>query len=157
MDSLRKIREKNHITQQKASELCGISLRTYQRYENDPQRQNSLVYKAILDRLNEEFLVDEEHGILSVEQIRETCAPIFDEYDIRYCFLFGSYAKNKATPVSDVDLVYSGDVHGIKHCALAEKLRQALHKVVDLLDDRQIHKSMNLMNEVLADGIKIYG
>ena len=35
------------------------------------------------------------------------CSSVFGNYSIDYCYLFGSYAKGKATEVSDVDLLIS--------------------------------------------------
>jgi predicted nucleotidyltransferase len=71
--------------------------------------------------------------------------------------LFGSYAKGKATPMSDVDLFVNTSVTGLKFFGLIEELREALKKKVDLLDRRQIEGNFELTNEILKDGIKIYG
>jgi hypothetical protein len=48
-----------------------------------------------------------------------------------FCYLFGSYAKGKAKPTSDVDFLISADVRGLEFYGLVE--------------------------EILKDGIKIYG
>ena len=44
----------------------------------------------------------------------------------------GSYAKGKATETSDIDLFVSDSITGLKFYELAEKLRESLHKKVDL-------------------------
>ena len=82
---------------------------------------------------------------------------MFSEYNIIYCYLFGSYAKGTADEKSDVDLLISGTVSGLRFYELAEKLREKLHKRVDLLDVNQLMGNINLLNEVLSDGLKIYG
>ena len=40
---------------------------------------------------------------------------------VQYQYLFGSYAKGNATEGSDVDLLVSTDVRGLKFYGLAEK------------------------------------
>ena len=82
---------------------------------------------------------------------------VFEKYDVDFCYLFGSYAKNKATPTSDVDLLISAKVKGLKFYGLVEEVRTALHKKVDVLDVNQLNNNMELTQEILKDGIKIYG
>ena len=45
----------------------------------------------------------------------------------------------------------------MKFYALVEEIRTALHKRVDLLDVSQLNDNMELIKEVLRDGIRIYG
>ena len=82
---------------------------------------------------------------------------MFEKYDVNFCYLFGSYAKEKAKPSSDVDLLISVNVKGLKFYGLVEELRTALHKKVDVLDINQLKNNMELIQEILKDGIKIYG
>ena len=67
------------------------------------------------------------------------------------------YAKGTATETSDVDLLVSGDISGLRFYELVERLRQVLHKRVDVLDLKQILNNEALANEILKEGIKIYG
>ena len=46
---------------------------------------------------------------------------------------------------------------GLNFFGLVEDLRTNLKKKVDLLDQNQIKENFALMNEILKDGIKIYG
>ena len=101
--------------------------------------------------------MDEEHGILTIETIIKQCKSVFDEYEVDYCYLFGSYAKNKANETSDVDLLISSTVTGIKFYGLVEKLRVSLNKKVDLLTIDQLVDNKELINEILKDGVRIYG
>ena len=100
--------------------------------------------------------IDETHGILTIEQIKKVCEPIFIKYKVQYCYLFGSYAKGKAKETSDVDLLVYTDATGLKFYELIEVLRENLKKKIDLLNQDQIKDNNNLINEILKDGIKIY-
>ena len=79
-----------------------------------------------------------------------------NEYDVKYCILFGSYAKGKATEKSDVDLLISTEIVGLRFFGIAERLRDALHKKVDLLDLRQLADNQALIDEILKDGVRVY-
>ena len=107
--------------------------------------------------LNEYDRVDEEHGVLTLQQIKEICEKVFKNSPIEYCYLFGSYAKNKATEKSDVDFLISSSITGLKFYELIEILRERLKKKVDLLDSAQLNQNPILIHEILKDGIKIYG
>lgn len=105
----------------------------------------------------EHNLVDEEHGVLTIDGIKNICSKVFDEYDVHYCYLFGSYAKGKANETSDVDLLISCNVKGLQFYGLVEKLRESLHKKVDLIEVKQLRNNIDLAEEVLNDGVRIYG
>ncbi len=64
---------------------------------------------------------------------------------------------NTATEASDVDLLISTNVRGLKFYGLVEEIRSALHKKVDVLDLNQLSDNFELTKEILRDGIKIYG
>ena len=157
MSDLKTIRLDKELTQKEAAERLGISLRSYVTYENDESRSGTSKYRFFLHELSALNQVDEEHGILSVEEITKKCADIFKDYNVHYCYLFGSYAKGNAGESSDVDLLISSDEKGLKFCEMVERLREVLHKKVDALDHKQLLKNEVLLNEVLKDGIKIYG
>ena len=97
------------------------------------------------------------NGVLERDELINICSEILSEYDVDYCYLFGSYAKGKAFGSSDVDLLISAKVTGLKYYELVERLREALHKKVDMLDTKQLLKNEALLNEVLKEGIRIYG
>lgn len=157
MGELKDIRIEKRMTQQEVADLVGISLRSYKSYENEEEKSDSIKYKYILERLEQINFVDEEHGLLTIEDITRKCANVFQHYEVKFCYLFGSYAKGKETPVSDVDLLISADVKGLKFYGLVEELRVALKKKVDVLDINQLKDNLELTEEILKDGIKIYG
>ena len=155
--TLKELRISKGVTQQEAAKLLGISLRSYVSYENDETKRDSLKYRFFFQEIEKINYIDEDHGILELSQIKAITKKVFSEYDIIYCYLFGSYAKGTADEKSDVDLLISGTVSGLRFYELAEKLREKLHKRVDLLDVNQLMGNINLLNEVLSDGLKIYG
>ena len=78
------------------------------------------------------------------------------QYPIHWCYLFGSYAKGTATEESDVDLVISDGVDGLRFYGLVDALKSNLRKNVDVLTPEQLCKNPGLLNEVMQDGVKVY-
>lgn len=156
MTELKRLRTSKNLTQQEVADKAGISLRSYIMYENDESRSHTIKYRFLLQEIAEMNRIDEEHGILTIEDLTKICNTVFSEYNISYCYLFGSYAKGTATESSDVDLLVSGDISGLKFYELVERLRTALHKKVDLLDIKQILNNEALADEILKEGIRIY-
>ena len=154
--NIKELRKAKKLTQLQAAELTGIPLRTYKEYENSESKVGTIKYNYILDRLNSYGVIDETHGVLALEDIINACTEIFTQYDVEYAFLFGSYAKNEATCESDVDLLISTSVTGLKFYGIAEQLRERLHKKVDLLDFRQVNNNDELLNNILKYGVRIY-
>lgn len=155
--TLKELRKKKKLTQAACAKYLGIPLRTYQNYETDASKAGSIKYNFMLQKLEEYGFVDETHGILTVEQIKNICSSVFEKHSIEYCYLFGSYAKGKATEVSDVDLLISTPISGMRFYDLVETIREALQKKVDVLNREQLNDNPELINEILKDGIKIYG
>ena len=155
--TLKQLRTEKGLTQAECAELLQVSLRTYKRYESDESKISSLKHQYLIQRLNEYGRIDEDHGLLTIEQIKKVCNSIFKDYSIEYCYLFGSYAKGKETEKSDVDLLVAMPVDGMKFFELVETLREKLKKKVDLLDIAQLNNNPTLVQEILKDGIKIYG
>ena len=157
MVDLKELRIEKKMTQQEVADLVGISLRSYKSYENDEEKRDTIKYKYIVEQLSKINYIDEETGILELEDIVRKCNEVFDKYEVSFCYLFGSYAKGKATQTSDVDLLISANVKGLKFYGLIEEIRTALHKKVDVLDMNQLKENIELTEEIFRDGIKIYG
>lgn len=155
--TLRELRKNKGITQREAADFLGVPLRTYSNYENDFKKQTGIKYNYMVEKLYTYGYVDEENGVLTLEEIKKTCVSILSKYPVEYCYLFGSYAKGKAKPSSDVDLLIYTTLSGLKFYGLVEELREGLKKKVDVLDQKQIIDNFELTNEILKDGIKIYG
>ena len=157
MTELRELRTQNKLSQRQAAEQLGVSLRSYVTYENDERLVMTPKYRYLLREMQDLYRLDEEHGVLSVEDIRAICGQIFPLYQVEYAFLFGSYAKGTAREESDVDLLVSVPALGLQFYELAERLREKLHKRVDLLGLEQLTGNRELLSEVLKEGIRIYG
>mgnify|MGYP002953123549 CR=1 FL=1 len=155
--TLKELRKEKGLTQAAAAKVVGVPMRTYVRYESDENKKETIKYRYIVETLQKYGVIDEEHGLLTIEKIQELCAPLFEEYGVKYAYLFGSYAKGKATEKSDVDLLVSMPVNGLAFYELVERLRGSLKKKIDLLDETQLENNTALVKEILQDGIKIYG
>ena len=155
--NLKELRLSKNITQSTAASLTGISLRSYKTYENDPSKVDTIKYKFLIETLNKYGFIDESHGVLTIAQIIKVVEDTFSRYKVEYCYLFGSYAKGKAQEDSDVDLLVATDITGMDFFGLAEDLRENLHKRVDLLNLDQLGNNRELLNDILKDGIRIYG
>ncbi len=155
--TLKELRKEKKITQAECAKYLGIPLRTYQNYETDAAKVGSMKYAFMMQKLDEYGFIDETHGVLSIEQIKNACATVFQSFDVEYCYLFGSYAKGNAKEVSDVDLLIATSLSGMKFYDLVEALREELRKKVDVLNREQLKGNPNLINEILKDGVKIYG
>lgn len=156
MITLKQAREKLNMTQIEAANHFEISRRSYQEYENNNAYRDSIKYKFMLADFRNQ-IENESNRILSVEEIQSGCENVFSRYDVEYCYLFGSYAKAKAKEDSDIDLLISTSITGLKFFSLVEELRQNLKKKVDVLNVNQLENNLELLNEILKDGIKIYG
>lgn len=157
MGELKNLRIEKKLTQQEVADLVGISLRSYKTYENDEKKRDTIKYKYIIEQLTKINFIDEEHGLLTIEGITKKCAEVLERYDVKFCYLFGSYAKGQETPTSDIDLLISTDIKGLRFYGLVEELRTALQKKVDVLDMNQLKNNLELTEEIFKDGLKIYG
>ena len=155
--TLKELRKQKKLTQIECAKYLGIPVRTYQNYETDESKSTSMKYEFMIQKLEKYGFIDETHGILTVQQIKDICSDIFANYEIEYCYLFGSYAKGKATELSDVDLLISTPISGIRFFDLVESIREGLKKKVDVLSREQLNNNPELINEILKDGVKIYG
>lgn len=155
--TLKELRKQKKLTQLECAKYLEIPIRTYQNYENDESKSGSMKYEFMMQKLEQYGFIDEMHGTLNIQQIKDICTDIFVDFDVEYCYLFGSYSKGKATETSDVDLLISTSVSGMQFYDLVEAVRGGLKKKVDILNREQLNENPDLINEILKDGIKIYG
>ena len=156
MSTLKTLRISKKLTQKEASAIVGVSLRSYKDYENEESKIGTLKYNYMLQLLEKYIELDEEHGVLTIEDIKSGCRSVLEQYEVKYCILFGSYYKWVATELSDVDLLISTEITGISFFGIAERLRKVLRKKIDLLEVRQLSNNQQLLDDILRDGIKVY-
>jgi predicted nucleotidyltransferase/DNA-binding XRE family transcriptional regulator len=155
MASLKELRKSLGLTQSEVALGAKMPLRTYKNYENDPKKVDSIKYRYLQDYLLKLNYLDESHGVLPLSRIVELSVPILKRYRISFAYLFGSCARKEMKESSDIDLLVSPLGDGLTYFALAEELRESLHKKIDLLDTKQLQGNESLLNNVLKDGVRI--
>ena len=155
--TLKELRKSFGLTQKVAAVSLGIPLRTYVRYESNPNL-NNLKYKKMIELLLEKYEITEIKGIYSLDNLKSIILDVINDYknDISFCYLFGSYAKGYARDDSDVDICINTTLTGLKFVGLIERLHQALKKNVDVIRFNDLKDNFELVNEIMKDGVKIY-
>ena len=146
------------ITQIEAANSVGVPLRTYIRYESNPDESN-LKYQKIVELLKDKYEITETKGIYSLDKLKNILLTVIEKYkdEISFCYLFGSYAKDYAKDESDVDICINTTLTGFRFVGLVENLHQVLKKKVDVIRFNDLKDNFELINEIMKDGIKIYG
>ena len=156
MNELQRRRKELGLTQTQAANACGVSRRTYQTYE-----ETDLINKTfndLLSKLDEMGVLDGSNYILNIKFIKTVCRQIFSKYpQVKCAYLYGSYARGEAKGKSDVDILVVCPPMGMDFYGMAEELREALGKELDLQTHRQIMGDEHIIENILKEGIKIYG
>ena len=150
---LKELRKQLGLTQPEAANLLNIPFRTYCRYEDQPQYEGTFKYNQMMFVLNEKAA----SIVLKIETIKEVVSNICSKYKVNACYLFGSYAKGKARSDSDIDLMIVSELEGIEYYQLLGDLENQLKKKIDLIRLETAIQNVKLMNEILKEGVKIYG
>ena len=79
-------------------------------------------------------------------------------YPIKKIVLFGSYARNEADGISDIDLIVlnSPDFVKLKTVQFASELKELFQKDIDLFIEKNINKSSSFYKNIEKEGITIY-
>ena len=156
MNELREKRKKLEITQLQAANACGVSLRTYQTYEETKNLNDT--YDFLLKKLDEMGILDGSNYIVGVRYIKLVCREMFKRYpQIKCAYLYGSYARGEATGKSDIDILLVSHDMGMEFFGMVADLKDAFHKEVDVQTHDQIAGNEELLENILMEGIKIYG
>ena len=128
MNELRNKRKDLEITQLQAANACGVSLRTYQTYEETNNLNDT--YDKLLQKLNEMGILDGSNYVASVRGIKLACRQLFPkEYpEIKCAYLYGSYARGEATGKSDIDiLVVLDKPMGLRYFGIGDRLKENMY------------------------------
>ena len=157
MNELREKRKQLGLTQIEAARACGVSRRTYQTYE-EKQIMNA-TFEELRKKLEDDGILDGSNFICSVKYIKRVCGEVFSTMypEVKAAYLFGSYARGEATGKSDIDILVVIPPIGMKYYGIAVDLEERLNKKIDLHTHRQLLESEPFLEQVLKDGIKIYG
>lgn len=95
--------------------------------------------------------------IYNIEDIKEIVKPIFDEYKVNHVLLFGSYARNEASLISDIDLcIIDPKIKSLKLFSLKGDLQKALSKDIDIFQISSIEIDSPIYKNIFSEGITIY-
>ena len=156
MNELQRRRKELGLTQVQAANACGVSRRTYQTYEETETINET--FNDLLTKLEEMGIMDGSNYILNIKFIKAVCRQIFSKYpQVKCAYLYGSYARGEATGKSDVDILVVCHGMGMDFFGMAVELEEALHKEVDLQTHEQIVDSEAMLEDILVEGVKIYG
>ena len=91
--------------------------------------------------------------ILTFEKIAEIVKPIALKYQIDEIYIFGSYARGEATEDSDLDFLVFGGSNFKKTLifALAEELREAFEKTVDVFEIHEVNQDSDFYNTIMRE------
>lgn len=156
--ALKELRITFGLTPVEAANFVGVPLMTYIRYESNPDESN-LKYQKIVELLSEKYEITETKGIYTLDKLKSILLNVLEKYkdEISFCYLFGSYAKGYAKDESDVDICINTTLTGFRFVGLVENLHQVLKKKVDVIRFNDLKDNLELINEMMKDGIKIYG
>ncbi|MDI6453794.1 nucleotidyltransferase domain-containing protein [Peloplasma aerotolerans] len=157
---IKEARAEYGLTQKELSEITDIPLRTIENWESGKRTPSPWVEKMVYNYLkqypkNQYGIITETKGIYEVNQIREALLPLTFKYDIKKIILYGSYAKGKQEPQSDIDLVVDGNIKGIKFFGLLENINNIFVKSVDLIHLSQINTNSEIYESIMQ-GIVLY-
>ena len=91
------------------------------------------------------------------QEIKKKIISILVKYGIKKILIFGSYARNEATPNSDLDLIveFPEGTSLIDHIGIEFELSEALNMKIDLLSQNGI--SPYIKDQIMKEAVVIYG
>lgn len=96
--------------------------------------------------------------VYSVEEIKDILKELLTDTPVCSVILFGSYAKNKATKLSDIDLVIDTKetLIGFKLFSLITQIEEKFKKNVDAFEKSEIIENSKIDNEIKKTGVLVY-
>lgn len=95
--------------------------------------------------------------IFTIKDIEDLVRPIAEKYKVKEIYLFGSYARGEADESSDLDfLMLGGENFKLTRIfSLAEDLRKALNKDVDVFEINEINKDSDFYNVIMKERLLV--
>lgn len=99
-----------------------------------------------------------EEKVYTIDEIKIILKEILDNMPVYSVILFGSYAKNTATNISDIDLVIDTKetLIGFKLYSLITQIEDKFGKNVDAFEKSEIIKNSKIDNEIKKTGVLVY-
>lgn len=95
--------------------------------------------------------------IYTHQELQNMIKPIIQKYNASDAWLFGSYARNEATPESDIDVIIIGGRNFIlaNVFAIAEEIFEASGKDVDVYELSEIKVNSPLYDSIMAERVSL--
>ena len=95
--------------------------------------------------------------VLTLDDIQCIVKPLAEKYHISEVYIFGSYARNEATPDSDIDfLVFGGkDFKLTLIFAFAEELRMVIQKEIDVFEINEVNHKSTFYDTIMKERVKV--
>ncbi len=96
-------------------------------------------------------------SIISRDDLFSIVIELLEKYHAESALLFGSYARNEATPNSDIDLIIFGGAvfQSTDVFAIAEELHERTGKDVDVYEIQEINHSSDFYTQIMKDGVMV--
>ena len=96
--------------------------------------------------------------IYTLEDIKKMLNEVLMYTEVEKAILFGSYAKNKPTEQSDIDIIIdsNGKIKGLKYFAIIDMIKEKFNKDVDVIEKSEIDKNSKIEKEIERTGIVVY-
>ena len=96
--------------------------------------------------------------IYTIEEIKEILKEILRDKPVYKVILFGSYAKQKATKKSDIDLVIdtNSELKGFALLKLICQIQEKLQKEIDGFEKYEIIENSVIDKEIKRTGVVVY-
>ncbi|MBO5349710.1 MAG: nucleotidyltransferase domain-containing protein [Clostridia bacterium] len=96
--------------------------------------------------------------IYSINDIKKMLNEILRSTDVEKAILFGFYAKNTPTKISDIDILIdsNGKIKGLKFFAIIDMIKEKFDKDVDVIEKSEIDKGSRIEKEIQQTGVVVY-
>ncbi len=96
--------------------------------------------------------------IYTIEEIKKILEELLRDKPVYQVILFGSYAKQKATPKSDIDLIIdtNSELKGFALLKLICQIEEKFKKEVDGFEKYEIIENSLIDKEIKETGIIVY-